>query len=51
MREEMSSEAFLTRVREKDAPDYYEVITNPIDLSAMSRKLQNLECVLLVVLR
>ncbi|KAJ1965555.1 Transcriptional activator spt7 [Dipsacomyces acuminosporus] len=34
---------FLTQVKRRDAPDYYDVIRRPMDLSAMSKKLRNLQ--------
>ncbi|PVU97905.1 hypothetical protein BB559_001863 [Furculomyces boomerangus] len=32
---------FLSQVKRRDAPDYYDVIKNPMDLGAMARKLKN----------
>ncbi|KAJ2725475.1 Transcriptional activator spt7 [Coemansia sp. Benny D115] len=32
---------FLNQVKRKDAPDYYKVIKNPMDLSAMAKNLRN----------
>ncbi|PKI85861.1 Transcriptional activator spt7 [Malassezia vespertilionis] len=35
------SQAFLARVSKRDAPDYYDVITNPMDLGTMQKKLKS----------
>ena len=35
------SQAFLTRVSKRDAPDYYDVIQNPMDLGTMQKKLRS----------
>ncbi|WFD21042.1 hypothetical protein MCAP1_003297 [Malassezia caprae] len=35
------SQAFLTRVSKRDAPDYYDVIKNPMDLGTMQKKLRS----------
>ncbi|ORX68225.1 Bromodomain-containing protein, partial [Linderina pennispora] len=37
-----ASAPFLTQVKRRDAPDYYEVIENPMDLSTMAKKLRAL---------
>ncbi|EEB07819.1 SAGA complex bromodomain subunit Spt7 [Schizosaccharomyces japonicus yFS275] len=37
------SSAFLTKVSKRDAPDYYEVIKEPMDLGTMLRKLRGLQ--------
>jgi transcriptional activator SPT7 len=34
---------FLTRVKKVDAPDYYTVIKNPMDLSIMVKKVKKME--------
>ncbi|KAI8323120.1 Bromodomain-containing protein, partial [Martensiomyces pterosporus] len=34
---------FLTQVKRRDAPDYYEVIRRPMDLATMSKKLRGLQ--------
>ncbi|KAK9441377.1 transcriptional activator spt7 [Metarhizium brunneum] len=36
------SHPFLTRVSKKDAPDYYSLIKNPMDLGSMTKKLKSL---------
>ncbi|KAI5290577.1 Transcriptional activator spt7, partial [Ascosphaera acerosa] len=36
------SAPFLTRVNKRDAPDYYTVITHPMDLGSMTKKLKNM---------
>ncbi|OMJ30089.1 Transcriptional activator spt7 [Smittium culicis] len=33
---------FLSQVKRRDAPDYYDVISNPMDLGTMSKRLKNL---------
>ncbi|KAL8887106.1 MAG: hypothetical protein Q9215_005279 [Flavoplaca cf. flavocitrina] len=35
------STAFLTRVNKREAPDYYNVIKQPMDLGTMTKKLKN----------
>ncbi|KAM3440275.1 hypothetical protein MY4824_002264 [Beauveria thailandica] len=36
------STPFLTRVNKRDAPDYYSMIKNPMDLGTMTKKLKSL---------
>ncbi|KAJ2960681.1 hypothetical protein NQ176_g11040 [Zarea fungicola] len=36
------STPFLTRVNKRDAPDYYSLIKNPMDLGTMTKKLKSL---------
>ncbi|TQV98996.1 transcriptional activator spt7 [Cordyceps javanica] len=36
------STPFLTRVNKRDAPDYYTMIKNPMDLGSMTKKLKSL---------
>lgn len=40
---EEHSYPFLSRVRKSDAPDYYDIIKNPIDLSVMTKKIKRHE--------
>ncbi|KAJ5540115.1 hypothetical protein N7513_008447 [Penicillium frequentans] len=37
------SNAFLTRVNKRDAPDYYTIIKHPMDLGSMTKKLKGLQ--------
>lgn len=37
------STAFLTRVNKRDAPDYYNIIKQPMDLGTMTKKLKALQ--------
>ncbi|KAL8674757.1 MAG: hypothetical protein Q9168_000841 [Polycauliona sp. 1 TL-2023] len=37
------STAFLTRVNKREAPDYYSVIKQPMDLGTMTKKLKNVQ--------
>jgi transcriptional activator SPT7 len=34
---------FLKRVSKQEAPDYHEVITEPMDLATMTKNLHNLQ--------
>ena len=36
------SQPFLTRVNKRDAPDYYNIIKQPMDLGSMTKKLRSL---------
>ena len=40
---------FLSRVRKSEAPDYYDIIKEPMDLGTMQKKLRKQECVNVVV--
>ncbi|KAJ1918172.1 Transcriptional activator spt7 [Tieghemiomyces parasiticus] len=37
------AQPFLAKVSRRDAPDYYDVIIEPMDLGAMTKKLKNLQ--------
>lgn len=40
LKKDGNSDLFLHRVKKSEAPDYYEVIKNPMDLGTMTKKLQ-----------
>lgn len=41
LRAQSHSQAFLTRVNKRDAPDYYDVIKNPMDLGLMLKNVKS----------
>jgi len=42
---------FLSRVRKSDAPDYYDIVKNPMDLGMMTKKLNRFEYPFIVYVR